>query len=203
MDAVLPAGAAGLLLGAGILAVTRTRGAAVEGQMFWLVCFLTFAVAGLVAVLRLFVAGVEPVYVTVMAFAMSVGLVAALLAAAAHLVRPIPEKWVTAVLAIPAVVYVVAVLTGQLHYTGFIQIVALIGITGLAAWKFEQTSTTAMWLIGAAIAFALLPAVLMRIVPGIAPQDAGHIAAALGVLALYQASQSPGNPARAGSAGGV
>ena len=194
MDAVLPAGAAGLLLGTGIFAVTRIRGAAIDGQIFWLVSFLTFAVAGLVAVLRLFVGGVEPVYVTVMAFAMSVGLVAALLGVAAHLVRPIPEKWETAVLAIPAVVYVVAVLTGQLHYTGFIQIVALIGITGLAAWKFEQTPNTSLWLIGAAVAFALLPAVLMRTVPGIAPQDAGHIAAALGVLALFQASQSPGNP---------
>ena len=194
MNAVLPAVAAGLLLGAGILAVLRTRGATMGGQIFWLVCFLAFAVAGVAAVLRLFVPGVGPVYVTLMAFAMSVGLVAALLAAACHLVRPVPEKWVTAVLAIPVVVYVVAVLTDQLYYTGLIQIVALIGLTGLAAWKFEQASRTAMWLIAAAIAFALLPAVLMRTLPGIAPQDAGHVAAALGVLALLQASQSPGNP---------
>jgi len=193
MSEMLPAMCAGLFLGAGIYAVIHIRTASVGGQIFWQVAFLSFAVAGLGAVLRLFFAGIAPIYITVMAFALSVGLVAALVGVVSHLVRPLPERWTTVVLAVPVVVYIVAVLTDQLHFTALVQIVTLIGLTGVAAWKFETSPRVCIWVIGAALSFAILPALLMRIAPGLglAPQDAGHFAAALGVLALSQASQAP------------
>ncbi len=196
MAEILPALFAGLFLGAGIFAVTQVRTSSVNGKMFWLVSFLSFAVAGLCAVLRLFFIGIEPIYVTVMAFALSVGMVAALIGVASHLVRPLPERWTTIVLAIPVVIYVVAVLTDQIRSTGMVQIVTLIGFTGLAAWKFETAPRASMWVLAAALSFAILPALLMRLAPGlgISFQDVGHLAGALGVLALAQASLAKGNP---------
>lgn len=187
MNGAVPALFAGLLLGAGIFALTRVRGTGVKGEIFWLVCFLTFTVAGGFAVARLFAAGIQPVYATVMAFALTVGLTAALIGTASILVRPLEDRWNTVALAIPAVVYIFAVLTNQFVFTAYVQIIVVIGLTGLAAWKFETHPRSAMWIIAACVAFALLTPMILRVAP-ISAMDAGHLASALGVLALAQAA---------------
>lgn len=198
MDSVTGGLAALLLFGASAWGVLRARrlsggsaGGGDEGREdssgagpFWLVCFLSFAVAGLAALVKVFAPDAAPVYVSAMGFALSVGLVAALLGAAEALIRPIPEKWVTATLAVPAAIYVMAVLSGNLHYAGLVQVVALIGLGGLAVWKSAAAGPAAFWLIAGAVALAIGPLLLMR--AGLAPQAAGHLAAGLGVLALAQ-----------------
>jgi len=194
MGNVMPALFAGLFLGAGIFAVMQIRSSSVGGQIFWLVGLLSFAAGGLFAALRLFIPGVEPVYVTVLLFCISVGLGAILIGIVSHLVRPMPERWATVGLAIPVVVYVVAVLTDQIHFAALVQIVVLIGMTGVAAWKFEEFPRASIWVIAAALSFALLTPMLMRIAPGLglAQQDVGHLAMAIGVLSLVQAAKAKG-----------
>lgn len=194
MGTVLPAIFAGLFLGAGIFAVMQVRASSVGGQVFWLVSFLAFAVAGLMAVLRLFVPGIEPVYISVMGFSLSVGIAAVLVGVVSHIVRPIPERWTTIMLAIPVVIYVVGVLTDQLYYTALVQIVVLTGLTGLAAWKFETYPRACIWLLAATLSFAILPQLLIRLAPGlgVSSQDVGHLAAAIGVLALVQVTKARG-----------
>ncbi|MGD1933869.1 MAG: hypothetical protein ACFB0Z_05050 [Candidatus Phaeomarinobacter sp.] len=194
MGEVGPALFAGLFLGAGIFALMQIRSSSVGGQVFWLVGLLSFAVGGLFAALRLFIPGVEPVYVTVLLFCISVGLGAILIGIVSHLVRPMPERWATVGLAIPVVVYVVAVLTDQIHFAALVQIVVLIGMTGVAAWKFEEYPRASIWVIAAALSFALLTPMLMRIAPGLGltQQDVGHLAMAIGVLSLVQAAKAKG-----------
>ena len=194
MGNVMPALFAGLFLGAGIFAVMQIRSSSVDGQVFWLVGLLSFAAGGLFAALRLFVPGVEPVYVSVLMFCTSVGLGAVLIGIVSHLVRPVPERWATIGLAIPVVIYVMAVLTDQIHFAALVQIVVLIGMTGVAAWKFEASPRASIWVIAAALSFALLPALLMRLAPGlgVSSQDVGHLAIAIGLLALVQAFKAKG-----------
>jgi hypothetical protein len=123
-----------------------------------------------------------------------VGFAAVLIGVVSHLVRIVPERWTTIILAIPVVVYVVAVLTDQVFYVGLVQVVLLIGMTGLAAWKFESFPKASIWLIAATLAFAILPAMLMRLAPGlgVTAMDVGHLAMALGILALVQVMAAPG-----------
>lgn len=197
MSSVFPAVFAGLLLGAGIFSVMQIRKpelSSVNGRIFWLVAFLSFVVAGFFAVLRLFVEGVQPVYGSVLGFATSVGFAAVLIGVVSHLVRPLPERWTTIILAIPVVVYVMAVLSGQIYYMGLIQVVLLIGMTGLAAWKFESFPRASIWLLGATLSFALLPALLARLAPGLGlnQMDVGHLAMALGIFALVQVAKARG-----------
>lgn len=194
ISSALPAIFAGFLLGAAIYAVTQGRASSVNGRIFWMVAFLSFVVAGGFAVARLFVEGVQPVYASVMGFATSVGFAAVLIGVVSHLVRIVPERWTTIILAIPVVVYVVAVLTDQVFYVGLVQVVLLIGMTGLAAWKFESFPKASIWLIAATLAFAILPAMLMRLAPGlgVTAMDVGHLAMALGILALVQVMAAPG-----------
>jgi len=194
MGNVMPALFAGLFLGAGIFAVMQIRSSSVGGQVFWLVGLLSFAVGGLFAALRLFLPGVEPVYVSVLMFCTSVGIGAILIGIVSHVVRPVPERWATIGLAIPVVIYVMAVLTDQIHFAALVQIVVLIGMTGVAAWKFETFPRASIWVIAAALSFALLPALLMRIAPGlgVSSQDVGHMAIAIGLLALVQVTKAKG-----------
>ncbi|MEQ8745983.1 hypothetical protein [Pyruvatibacter sp.] len=201
MGNMVPAVFAGLFLGAGIYAVMQIRMSSVAGQIFWLVGLLSFAAAGLFACLRLFLPVVEPVYVTVMLFCISVGMGTILIGAVSHLVRPVPERWATVGLAIPVVVYIVAVLTDQIHFAALVQIVVLIGMTGLAAWKFEDFPRASIWLIAAALSFALLPALLMRIAPGLglSRTDVGHLALAIGLLSLVQVINARGAASSKGS----
>lgn len=204
MGNVAPALFAGLFLGAGIYAVVQIRASSVGGQIFWLVGLLSFAVGGLFASLRLFLPMVEPVYVTVLLFCISVGLGAILIGIVSHLVRPMPERWATIGLAIPVVVYVVAVLTDQIHFAALVQIVVLIGMTGVAAWKFEDFPRASIWVIAAALSFALLTPLLMRIAPGlgVSQMDVGHLAMAIGLLSLVQAAKARGiGPADRGAGG--
>jgi|GEM_PF-6549794 len=194
MGNAMPALFAGLFLGAGIYAALQVRSAAVGGHIFWMVGIMSFAVGGLFAALRLFIPGVEQIYVSVLMFCISVGLGAILIGAVAHLVRPMPDRWTTVALAIPVVVYVVAVLSNQIHFAAFVQIIVLIGMTGLAAWKFEDFPRASIWLIAAALSFALLPPLLMRIAPGLGLSfnDVGHLAMAIGVLSLVQVVKARG-----------